>query len=239
MTKIKGQWREAVDVVARTMSHAFAALVEHVVEIAEARRLTPPVDGLTWLETHLRIPAGEGTIPFRFDDVPALREPFAMATSPGFTRGCLVKPVQAAATTVFCIGLPAYKLAARGENVVCTWATVDDAQKFSKTKLDPVVEASPGIGALFAPADRGNDTRSTILIKKAVRGILFMLGTHALRADGRERRSVVVRPQCRRRRISDCEGVGPVYVIRGPGAVDAVHPAAQRGLPDHGAVRAE
>jgi phage terminase large subunit GpA-like protein len=181
MTKVKGRWRAAVDVVAESAAHAFAGLLAHVAAVARGRRLEPPMDGVTWLESALRIPVGEGTIPFRFEDVPALREPFQMATAPGFSRGCLVKPVQAAATTVFCIGLPAYKLASRGENVVATWATVDDAQKFSKTKLDPIVEASPKIAALFAPADRGNDTRSTILIKKAVRGILFMLGTNSPR----------------------------------------------------------
>lgn len=181
MTKQKGGWRASVTVAAQTAQWAFETMVGTLVETLAARRPQPHQDGVAWLESSMRIPQGEGDIPFRFDDVPALREPFEIATSPGFSRGCLVKPVQAAATTVFCIGLPAYKLAARGENVVITQATVDDAQKFSKTKLDPIVEVSPVIAALFAPSDRGNDTRSTILIKKAVRGILFMLGTNSPR----------------------------------------------------------
>jgi phage terminase large subunit GpA-like protein len=65
-------------------------------------------------------------------------------------------------------------------NALITQPTVDDAQKFSKTKLDPILDASPRISARFAAPNRA-DKRSTILIKRALGATLFMVGTNSPR----------------------------------------------------------
>jgi phage terminase large subunit GpA-like protein len=168
-------------IVVRSTLTARRNLADRVRRTLEAYRPTPIVDGVTWIEQHLRFEIeGGGTAPFRFEDVPALEEPFRVATSPGFRRGCLVKPIQAAATTAFAIGLPLWKLCTDPANVIITQPTVDDATKFSKTKLDPILEASPSIAERFARPNRA-DKKSTILIKRAIGGILFMIGTNSPR----------------------------------------------------------
>ena len=171
----------AMTFVVRSTQAAKRNLAARVTRVLDAYRPAPIVDGVTWLEEHLRFEIeGGGTAPFRFEDVPALREPFTAATSPGFRRGCLLKPIQAAATTAFAIGLPLWKLCTDPANVLITQPTVDDAQKFSKTKLDPILDASPTIAERFASPNRA-DKKSTILIKRAIGGILFMVGTNSPR----------------------------------------------------------
>jgi len=169
-------------ITATTPAAAWGNLAAMIGARLGAIRPAPIMPGPEWLEAHMRYEIeGGGTAPFRFEDVPALLEPFREATSPGFTRGCLVKPIQAAATTAFAIGLPLWKLCTDPANVLITQPTVDDAQKFSKTKLDPILEASPDIDGRFAAPDRGRDKQSTILIKRAVGGTLFMVGTNSPR----------------------------------------------------------
>ena len=166
---------------ATTARHAFVNFATKVRDRLTAIRPAPIMPGPEWLEANLEYEVeGGGTAPFRFEDVPALLEPFTEATKPGGGRFCLVKPIQAAATTTFAIGLPLWKLCTDPANVIVTQPTVDDAQKFSKTKLDPILEASPKIDARFAET-RGRDKTSTILIKRAIGGILFMLGTNSPR----------------------------------------------------------
>lgn len=169
-------------VMARTATHALEALAARVSEQLQLYRAPEVVPGPQWLEQHMLLEAeGGGTIEFRFEETPALYEPFLLATSPGGGRFVLVKCIQAGATTAFAIGLPAWKLCTDPANVLITQPTVDDAQKFSKTKMDPVLEASPLIDARFAAPDRGRDKRSTILIKRAIGGTLFMVGTNSPR----------------------------------------------------------
>jgi terminase, large subunit len=175
------RWPRSARVVATSAPHALHALADRIRDALALYVPSPIVPGVAWLEANMEYEVeGGGTAPFRFDDVPALREPFEEATKPGGGRFCLVKPIQSAATTTFAIGLVLHKLCTDPANVIVTQPTVDDAQKFSKTKLDPILEASPLIDARFTPA-RGRDKASTILIKRAIGGILFMVGTNSPR----------------------------------------------------------
>jgi phage terminase large subunit GpA-like protein len=169
-------------ITATSAPHAVANLHARIGAKLTALRPAPIVPGPEWLESNLRYAVeGGGTAAYSFDNVPALYEPFLTATSPGFSRGVLVKPIQAAATVTFAIGLPLWKMCTDPADVLITQPTVDDAQKFSKTKLDPILEASPVIDGRFAKPDRGRDKHSTILMKRAIGGTLIMVGTNSPR----------------------------------------------------------
>lgn len=132
-----------------------------------------------WADRERYLPPSTSAEPgrWRTSRTPYLREPMR-ALSPGtpIEQVTLVFGAQLGKTEVL-LNYVGHGIAASPSPMLLVQPTVDTAEKFSKMRLQPMIEASPTIAALIS--DRSRDSSSTLTLKEFPGGVLRLAGANA------------------------------------------------------------
>lgn len=152
---------------------------------ARARELLRPPPKLSlseWADRY-RVLSRENTAEpgrWRTIRVACLREIMDAITDPRVESVVFQKPSRIGATEAVIVNTIGYFIDQDPSPILVVQPTLDDAAKFSKEKLKPMLEATPRVGRRIHPP-RSKDSENTILNKKFPGGKLGIIGTNAPR----------------------------------------------------------
>lgn len=112
--------------------------------------------------------------------VPYLVEPMDALTDPAVERIVIMKPARVGATEALPVNGTLYYMHQDPSPVLIALPTLDDAEKWSKTKLVPAIEATE-VTREILPHLRGRDGTNTILYKEYPGGNIQIVGTNSPR----------------------------------------------------------
>lgn len=112
--------------------------------------------------------------------VPALREIMDALSDPDVQDGVFIKPSRVGATEAVIVNGTGYFIDLDPSSILIVQPTQDDAGKFSKEKLQPMLDASPNLRGKI-PAPRAKNSANTILNKRFPGGKIGIIGTNAPR----------------------------------------------------------
>jgi phage terminase large subunit GpA-like protein len=140
----------------------------------------PRVDVAQWADAHRYLPAKGAAEPgrWRTDRVPFVRE-IMECLSPAHPaqRVVFCKSAQVAGTECGLNWVGAFIDTQRGP-MLCVQPTLDMAERWSKQRLAPMIEASPTLRAKVAPA-RARDSGNTTLLKEFAGGLVVVAGANS------------------------------------------------------------
>lgn len=152
---------------------------EAVAAEAEARawRFFTPKPHLTlreWAERYRRWP---NETPFRFDQTPHLIEIAEAYSDPDLEEMTIMKNSQAGATEGIGLNLIGYHMDQEPRSMLVVIPSVDEAEKWSKKKLQPMIDATPKLHGKLEEGSR--QTSNTILEKAFPGGSLGIVGSNS------------------------------------------------------------
>lgn len=150
------------------------------IRVQESRRIFQAAGRMTLLEhaeTHRRWPDGT---PYRVAETPHLREILAAYDDPAVEEIAIKKPSQSGATEGVILNAIAYHMDLDPVAMLVVIPSVDEAEKWSKKKLQPMVDASPRLQGKLEHGSRKSS--NTILEKTYPGGSLGMVGSNSGRA---------------------------------------------------------
>lgn len=112
--------------------------------------------------------------------VPYMVEPMDALTDPTVERIVVMKPARVGYTESLPVNGTGYYMHQDPSPILIALPTIDDAEKFSKTKLMPMIEATEALRGLL-PQARGRDGTNTILHKEFPGGNVQLVGTNSPR----------------------------------------------------------
>lgn len=130
----------------------------------------------------------EGPILYTTADAPHQRAPQEAFTDPAVQMTVLVMASQVGGKTEMLNNCLGFHMHHSPRNCFMLRPTEKSAEKYSKKKFTPMVEASPVLAALMRPA-RSRDSGNTILVKEFRGGSVFFIGANSpsdLRGDSGE-----------------------------------------------------
>lgn len=147
---------------------------------AMARQILAPPPRLTPLEWAPRFRyLGDGT-PWRLERVPWIREMLEAAGDPRVRRIVVRKAARLGVTEGLIMNAIGYRIHLRPCQIISALPTREDAETFSKTKLDPMIDASPELRRRVATS-RSKSAASRILFKRFDGGHWSGVGTNSAR----------------------------------------------------------
>jgi phage terminase large subunit GpA-like protein len=141
--------------------------------------LAPPprLDVDTWANRFRYL--GDGT-PWRTERVPWIREMLQAASDPRVRRIVVRKAARLGVTEGLIMNAIGHRIHLRPCQIISALPTREDAETFSKTKLDPMIEASPELKRRVATS-RSKSAASRILFKRFDAGHWSGVGTNSAR----------------------------------------------------------
>jgi phage terminase large subunit GpA-like protein len=160
-----------------------AALLESRVAEAERQatdrfRPEPLVTRREWGEQN-RLVGVSGKIPLRFDRTPYLIDIIDALEDPETEEVTVMKPTQAGATDGLLLTVLGYHIDQDPCPILVILPSIDEAEKWSKKKLAPIIERPPLAGRVSDP--RSRDGANTILEKQFPGGWLGLVGSNSAR----------------------------------------------------------
>lgn len=164
---------------------AEAAQRWHRVRREHARRILAPPPRLTlseWADRYRRISSTNSSEAgsYRTARVPYLREIMDACTDPDIERIVVKKSERVGTTEGLINNLVGYHMHLDPAPILIVWPTIDDAEKWSKEKLDPMLNETPILRERIAPP-RAKDSSNTILNKRYPGGKISAVGTNSPR----------------------------------------------------------
>lgn len=145
----------------------------------------PRLTGSQWADTFRYVAAGTSPEPGRWRTarVPYLREPLDAATSPGIEKVVIMAASQVAKSELL-INVLGYYIDQEPSPILMLQPTVEQAEAFSKERIDPTIQASPALRAKMEPEGkdgRGSSRKSsnTIRMKHFPGGYLALVGSNS------------------------------------------------------------
>jgi phage terminase large subunit GpA-like protein len=144
-----------------------------------ALRPLPDIKVSDWADQYRQLPPGSVEPgQWSMGRTPYLKEIHDVLTPSDPTKKVIVmKPSQSGGTEVGLNWL-GYIVHLNPAPILAVFPTVDVAQKWSKQKLTPTIEATPTIRNLYFP-DKAKDSNNTILLKNFRGGYLAMVGANS------------------------------------------------------------
>lgn len=141
----------------------------------------PPLQLAEWAGTFRQL-AGGSAEKGQWENarVPYMVEPMNCLTDPTVERIVVMKPARVGYTESLPVNGTGYYMHQDPSPVLIALPTIDDAEKFSKTKLMPMIEATEALRGLL-PQARGRDGTNTILHKEFPGGNVQLVGTNSPR----------------------------------------------------------
>lgn len=152
-----------------------------------ALRLFRPPEKLNvwqWAEKYRFLAKGvsarslEGPVLYSTADAPHQRKPQESFTDPETQMTVLVMASQIGGKTEMFNNAVGYHMDHTPRSAVIMYPQLDAAQKYSKKKFTPMVEATPVLSKLLKSA-RSRDSGNTILIKEFTGGAVFFVGANS------------------------------------------------------------
>lgn len=112
--------------------------------------------------------------------VPYLVEPMDAVSDPAVERVVVIKPARVGYSEACILNGTGYFMHQDPSPIIIALPTIDDAEKFSKTKLVPAIEATDVLRKLI-PEVRSRDGTNTILYKEFPGGDIQLVGTNSPR----------------------------------------------------------
>lgn len=141
----------------------------------------PPLQLAPWAGTYRQL-AGGSAEKGQWENVrvPYMVEPMNCLTDPTVERIVVMKPARVGYTESLPVNGTGYYMHQDPSPILIALPTIDDAEKFSKTKLMPMIEATDVLRELL-PQARGRDGTNTILHKEFPGGNVQLVGTNSPR----------------------------------------------------------
>lgn len=134
-----------------------------------------------WAERYRQLSGGSAERgPWRNRRVPYLVEIMDAVIDPMVEDLTVMKPARVGFTEAVLINAIGYYMDQDPSPILVALPTIDDAEKFSKTKLVPAIESSPVLRELI-PEPRSRDGTNTILHKEYPGGSIQIVGTNSPR----------------------------------------------------------
>jgi phage terminase large subunit GpA-like protein len=139
----------------------------------------PRVRPSVWMEQALTVPTEETAVPgrYRFTRHAFLREVADACADPEVEVVAVQKPAQVG-WTLLEAALAAYFAVCDPARLLIALPTVEEAEIWSKDRLEPLVRASPSVAALIRPA-RLRDANNKILHKRFPGGAIKLTGANS------------------------------------------------------------
>jgi phage terminase large subunit GpA-like protein len=139
----------------------------------------PRIKPSVWMERELTVPSEETAVPgrYRFTRHEFLREIVDSAVDPTIEVVAVQKPSQVGWTLAF-TALACYFVRCDPSRILVAQPVADEAEVWSKDRLEPVVRASPTVAALIRPAKQ-RDANNKILHKRFPGGALKLVGANS------------------------------------------------------------
>lgn len=145
----------------------------------------PKLTGSQWADKFRVIAAGTSPEPgqWRTIRVPYMREPLDMATDHSIEKVVIMAASQVAKSELL-INVLGYYIDQEPSSIMMVQPTVENAEAFSKERIDPTLQASPALKEkMTQPVDKAKGTsrksESTIRMKKFSSGYLAMVGSNS------------------------------------------------------------
>lgn len=145
----------------------------------------PKLTGSQWSDTYRVVAPGTSPEPgpWRTIRVPYMREPLDMATSHSVEKVVIMAASQVAKSELL-INVLGYYIDQEPSSIMMVQPTVENAEAFSKERIDPTLQASPALKSkMSAPVkdERGRSRKSgsTIRMKNFIGGYLAMVGSNS------------------------------------------------------------
>ncbi|HEV2350815.1 MAG TPA: terminase gpA endonuclease subunit [Terriglobia bacterium] len=120
----------------------------------------------------------EGKKLYCCSDAPHQRAPQEAATDPSVQLTVLVMASQVGGKTEIFNNVLGYHMDWAPRSCVVMYPTLDAAEKYSKKKFTPMVEASPALSSILRPA-RARDSGNTIFSKDFPAGSIYFVGANS------------------------------------------------------------
>jgi phage terminase large subunit GpA-like protein len=115
---------------------------------------------------------------YRSSDAPHQKKPQESCTDPKVQASIWVMASQIGGKTEMFNNVLGYHMDYAPRNCVVMYPQLDSAEKFSKKKFQPMVDATPCLARILKPA-RSRDSGNTILIKDFLGGAIFFVGANS------------------------------------------------------------
>lgn len=161
-----------------------STFVDIVRGLAELLKPKPRLNVWQWAERYRQVARGvsaktlEGSRLYRTADAPHQREPQETPTDPRVQATILVMASQVGGKTEIFNNVLGYHMHWQPRSSVVMYPQLDAAEKYSKKKFTPMVEASPVLSAILRPA-RTRDSGNTILTKDFRGGSVYFVGANS------------------------------------------------------------
>lgn len=152
-------------------------------------RPPPHLSLAAWADAHFSLPTGDPNAG-RWRSLPYQRGVLDAISDPGIERVTWMKSRRIGYTKSFCAAV-AYFIAHDPSNILIVQPTIEDAEKFSKEDLAPILEEMPALEGLMAPA-KSRNSASTILFKMFKGGSLMLVGANSPRGFRRTSRRIII-----------------------------------------------
>ncbi len=167
--------------IAATPEQVRAWMADYEADVRMILKPKPRLSLSPWAGTYRQL-AGGSAIKGQWENstVPYLVEPMDALTDPTVERIVIMKPARVGATEALPVTGTLYYMHQDPSPVLIALPTIDDAEKWSKTKLMPALEATEVTRDLL-PQARGRDGTNTILYKEYPGGNIQIVGTNSPR----------------------------------------------------------
>ncbi len=135
-------------------------------------RLRPSLQ--EWAESHRRWPDGS---PYETATTPHVREIMAAYSDPAIEEITIVKPTQSGLTEGFALNAIGYHADVDPRDVMIVIPSVDEAEKWSKKKLQPMIDSTPRLRDRLEDGSRKSS--NTILEKSFAGGSVGIVGSNS------------------------------------------------------------
>jgi phage terminase large subunit GpA-like protein len=105
-------------------------------------------------------------------------KPQESCTDPTVQVTVLDMASQVGGKTEILLNVIGYHMHWQPTNIVVMYPTIDSAEKFSKKKLSPCINATPSLSGIVSPS-RTRDSGNTILVKDFLGGSVFLVGANS------------------------------------------------------------
>lgn len=131
-----------------------------------------------WADKHMVLPGGSNKAgKFRSDSVPYQKEIMNAITDPAVTEVTVMSSAQIGKTTIVLCGI-AYYIEHEPSTQLLVLPTLSLGEKFSKTRLAPMIRDIPVLRDKIAPA-KSKDSDNTILFKQYAGGYIVVSGANS------------------------------------------------------------
>lgn len=166
----------AVEALPESPAPAYAAgwderVRELVVEVFRPRTKPSLLD---WAEANRRWPDGS---PYEVSSTPHVREVLEAYSDPAIEEIVIVKPTQSGLTEGLAVNAIGFHVAQDPRHLLLILPSVDEAEKWSKKKLDPMIESTPAVQGRLEDGSRKKS--NTIVEKTYPGGSLGIIGSNS------------------------------------------------------------